>query len=216
MAKRYVSNERITPQLFANPLMEKLSHVHPSVPLILYIPVITYCLYLAATRTDLGAGHIVLLFFVGIVAWTLAEYAIHRFVFHYEPKSRLGQRIHFLAHGVHHDYPRDPLRLVMPPVISIPLAIFFYVLFKAVLGITVTLPFYAGFVFGYLCYDMIHYATHHFSLKESKVALWLKQYHSLHHYQDERYAYGVSNPLWDYVFRTTPKVLHSKASKDTA
>ncbi len=210
MAKRYISNDKITPKLFENPLMEKLSHVHPIVPLILYIPVISYCLYLAGTQTAIATGDLLLLFLAGIVAWTLAEYTIHRFVFHYQPKSKLGQRIHFLAHGVHHDYPRDPLRLVMPPVVSIPLAILFYVLFRAALGQAATWPFYAGFVFGYLCYDMIHYATHHFSLRHSKVALWLKHYHMRHHYQDEKLGFGVSNPMWDYVFRTTPEPVEGK------
>ena len=62
------------------------------------------------------------LFLVGVLVWTLLEYIIHRYVFHYEPKSRLGKQFHFIVHGVHHDYPNDARRLVMPPSISLPLA----------------------------------------------------------------------------------------------
>lgn len=201
---KYVSNKQETPRLFSNELMEKLSHVHPTVPLILYVPLVAYFLFFV-NHGDLTVTGQIVLFAGGVILWTLMEYVIHRFVFHYHPSSDLGQKVHFLVHGIHHDYPRDPMRLVMPPVVSIPLAILFYSLFKMTLGPIYTPAFFSGFVFGYLCYDMIHYATHHLSLRNSKVGLWLQQYHLLHHYQDETSGYGVSNPIWDFVFRTTPK-----------
>ena len=59
-------------------------------------------------------------------------------------------------------------------------------------------------VFGYLCYDMLHYATHHFSMKKG-MWLWLKQHHMRHHYGDDHTGYGVSSPLWDVVFGTFQK-----------
>jgi len=203
MAKRYVSNKETTPRLFSNELIEKLSHVHPTVPIMLFLPVISCFLFLAFNSGTIEAGLVTLLFLAGVLFWTLMEYVIHRYVFHYHPKSELGQQIHFLAHGIHHDYPKDPMRLVMPPAISIPLALIFYGFFWVLMGSSYTAPIYSGFVFGYLAYDMIHYATHHFSMKETEMGLWLKHYHSKHHYQDEKYGFGVSSPLWDYVFRTT-------------
>lgn len=210
MAKRYVSNEATTPRLFTNEMVEKLSHVHPVIPILLFVPVITFFLFFSASAGRMQAGLIGLLFLGGILFWTLTEYIIHRYVFHYQPKTELGQRIHFLSHGIHHDYPKDPMRLVMPPVISIPLALAFYGIFWLVFGSLYMAPFYAGFVLGYLAYDMIHYATHHFSMKQSRFSLWLKHYHSRHHYEDENYAYGVSSPLWDYIFRTQPKPVKAK------
>jgi sterol desaturase/sphingolipid hydroxylase (fatty acid hydroxylase superfamily) len=63
-------------------------------------------------------------------------------------------------------------------------------------------PFFAGFIFGYILYDEIHYATHHAPMK-GPVGRFLKQYHVLHHYQNPAKRYGVSSPLWDYVFGTT-------------
>lgn len=202
MAKRYVSNEQETPRLFPNEMMEKLSHVHPIVPIVLFAPLISYFLFFKNNVEILGIGSLIGLLAGGLLSWTLAEYLIHRFVFHYHPVSEMGKKVHFLVHGIHHDYPRDPMRLVMPPVVSIPLAITFYGLFSLTLGNTYTPPFYAGFVLGYLAYDMIHYGTHHFSMKQTKAGLWLKHYHSLHHYKDEKLGFGVSNPLWDFVFRT--------------
>lgn len=201
--KRYVSNKDETVRMFARDWMELFTRIHPSVPLIIYVPVIAFLLYRSAFVHPQPLLSGALLFLAGALAWTLTEYVLHRFAFHYHPTTNWGKSLHFIFHGVHHDYPRDSKRLVMAPAVSIPLAIIFYAGFHLLLGATKVSPFFAGFIFGYLCYDMIHYATHHFSLK-SPVGLWLRQHHMLHHYQDEEKRYGVSTPLWDYIFRTMP------------
>jgi 4-hydroxysphinganine ceramide fatty acyl 2-hydroxylase len=189
--------------MFKSDFMEFFSHVHPATPLMLYLPVIGYMLYAAFFQSKLSVLIVAGLFPVGVLSWTLLEYIIHRYVFHYEPKSHFGKQLHFIVHGVHHDYPNDARRLVMPPSISIPLAIVFWVLFAITFG-RFAPPISAGFGFGYVCYDSIHFAIHHFEMKRG-VWFWLKQYHLRHHYKDDHAGYGVSSPLWDYVFRTTRK-----------
>ncbi len=201
--KRYVSNKDETARMFKRDWMEFFTHIHPSVPLIIYAPVIAFLLYRAAFVYPVPVWSAALLYSAGALAWTLTEYVLHRWGFHYEPTTSWGKSLHFIFHGVHHDYPRDSKRLVMAPVVSIPLAILFYAGFYLLLGEVNVSPVFAGFLFGYLCYDMIHYATHHFSIK-SRMGLWLKQHHMLHHYQDEEKRYGVSTPVWDYVFGTMP------------
>jgi hypothetical protein len=109
---KVISNERVTPRLFKNNLLEAFSKVSWYVPMLLYLPVVTVSLFFSFSSIKFGL--VFLIFVAGIFAWTFVEYLLHRFVFHYEPKSELGQRIHFIFHGVHHSYPRDPLRLVMP------------------------------------------------------------------------------------------------------
>jgi sterol desaturase/sphingolipid hydroxylase (fatty acid hydroxylase superfamily) len=204
MEKRTICNRKITPRLFSNPLLETLSHVHPAIPLVIYLPVIAYCVFYALTVASLSPGLVAVLFLGGLACWTFVEYALHRFVFHYEPSTEFGQKIHFLFHGIHHAYPRDPKRLVMPPSVSIPLAAGFYGLFVVALGQALAVPFFAGFMIGYLCYDGIHYAVHHFSFRRSKLFTWLKQHHLRHHYQNPERAYGVSSPLWDHLLGTMP------------
>lgn len=199
-----ITNKKVTPRLFSNNLMEKLSHVHPSVPVIIYLPVIIYFLLEALHNSPLTFGAVLALFGAGILIWTLTEYLIHRYIFHFEPASEIGQRLHFLAHGVHHAYPRDPMRLVMPPVLSIPLAILVFALVRSLAGPALGAPLFAGIIFGYLVYDMIHFATHHLSHRRSRPWLLLKQHHLRHHYQNEHYAFGVSSPLWDFLFGTLP------------
>ena len=201
MAKLYVSNKDESARLFDSNFLEVFTHVHFSVPLFVYLPVVTYMLWLAV-QAAVPVMTILGLFLFGLLIWTLTEYLLHRFVFHYEPSSNLGKKLHFLLHGVHHDYPNDSLRLVMPPSVSIPLAILFFGFFRLFLGDVFVTPFFAGFIVGYLFYDMLHYATHHAPMK-SKFGLWLKHHHMRHHYQSNKLGYGVSSPLWDYVFGTT-------------
>ena len=202
MPKNFVSNEDETVPLFQNAFLEKFTRVHWSVPLLVYVPVITLLLYRSVSGRLLTGGTITGLFVAGVFFWTLAEYLLHRFVFHYMPTSEWGKRLHFLMHGVHHDYPNDSWRLVMPPSVSIPLALLFYGAFLLLIGRVATPPFFAGFILGYLCYDMIHYATHHAPMKRG-IGLFLKHHHMKHHYQTDDRGYGVSSPLWDYVFGTT-------------
>lgn len=201
MAKNFVSNKDETVRMFNNNILEAFSRVHFSVPLIIYLPVIAYLFYRAIVDYSMNITTIIGLFFAGMAFWSLTEYLLHRFIFHFPAKSNFGKKIHFIFHGVHHDYPSDSRRLVMPPSVSIPLAIIFYFLFLVIFGQSLMLPFFAGFILGYLFYDLTHYAIHHFNM-HSNIWLAIKNHHMLHHYQDEYKGYGVSTPFWDIIFRT--------------
>lgn len=201
--KMFVSNKDESARIFKSNLIEVFSKVHFSVPLIIYIPVIGYCLY-RAVNMGLELGFIALAFACGLIVWTFAEYVIHRFVFHFHPTSKLGKRIHFIFHGIHHDYPNDSLRLVLPPSVSIPLALLFFYLYTLILPANWVFPFYSGFMLGYLCYDMMHYAIHHANIK-SKWWNDVRTHHLKHHYQDDDSGFGVSSPLWDWIFRSNFK-----------
>lgn len=196
---KIISNERITPKLFNNNIMEFFSKVNWYVPLLIYLPVIGFFVY--KSLIQISVGIVILLVLAGIFVWTFFEYLLHRFVFHYEPKTEFGQRIHYIFHGIHHSYPQDPNRLVMPPSISIPLAFLFYFLFKSIFPNSYEKPFFAGFVLGYLIYDLTHYAVHHFLLK-NKLLLKIKSHHMMHHYKNENSRFGVSSPFWDNIFGT--------------
>jgi sterol desaturase/sphingolipid hydroxylase (fatty acid hydroxylase superfamily) len=202
MAKNFISNKDETLPMFENKFLERLTRIHYSVPLFLFIPVILYCLFRSIFIDHLGALPIVGYFLLGLFVWTLTEYVMHRFVFHWMPPGKFGERLHFIFHGVHHDYPSDSKRLVMVPTVSIPLAALFFFLFKFLIGGVLVFPFFTGFLLGYLFYDMTHYAIHHYNFK-SKFWLDLKHHHMLHHYKDMNNGYGVSSKFWDMIFRTT-------------
>ncbi|WP_028296914.1 sterol desaturase family protein [Olivibacter sitiensis] len=199
MAKNYVSNSEESTRMFKSDLLEPLTKVHFSVPIIIYLPVIVYFVFQAFNKYKLDVLHFVGYFALGLVIWSLTEYVLHRFVFHFTPKGKFMERIHFIFHGVHHDYPQDRLRLVMPPVVSIPLALLFYFLFKWLLGEAYVSAFFPAFMIGYLFYDIGHYAMHHYNFK-SGLMKKIKQHHMLHHYADADKGYGVSSPFWDKIF----------------
>jgi len=203
MAMKEFSNERITPRLFEKDWMERFSRVHPIVPVILYVPVVMFFLIRGIRSPEITVPTLMGLFLAGTLGWTLLEYLLHRFVFHLEPKNSVGQRFMFLMHGIHHAYPRDPQRLVMPPIVSIPLALVSYALLRWALGPVYVAPFFSGFVLGYIFYDTIHFATHHFAMK-GRLSGSLKRHHLRHHYNDPEHRYGVSSPLWDYILGTMP------------
>lgn len=202
MTKKYVSNKDETVRMFKNDFLETFSKVHWTVPLWLFVPIILSFLYRSIFLFGIEAGMIVLYFVIGLAVWTITEYLLHRFIFHYNPSSEIGKKLHFIFHGVHHDYPKDSKRLVMPPAVSIPLATLFYFLFYFAFGPILVSPFFAGFLTGYLFYDITHYAIHHFNMK-NKFWLAIKNHHMLHHYKYDDKGFGVSQPLWDHVFKTT-------------
>lgn len=201
MKKNFVSDDTSSIRMFKADWMEALSKVHFSVPLIIYIPVILYFLYQAVFVVDASWQVLLMSLAGGLFFWTFTEYALHRFVFHFEPQSEWGRKLHFIFHGVHHDYPNDALRLVMPPSVSIPLATAFYFLFVWALPAAYVPGFFASFMTGYLFYDISHYALHHANFKN---AFWkkLKNHHMRHHYADPSKGYGVSSALWDKIFKS--------------
>jgi sterol desaturase/sphingolipid hydroxylase (fatty acid hydroxylase superfamily) len=200
MAKQYVSNKDETVRLFKSDFVEFFSRVHWSIPLFVFVPVVFYFTYEALAVMQFSIPGFAAWFIAGLVVWTATEYFLHRFVFHFKPWGPVTERIHFLFHGVHHDYPMDSKRLVMPPALSIPLAFLFYFLYASIFRSYVT-PLFAGFITGYLCYDMTHYAIHHYNV-HSPFWLAIKNHHVKHHFQDPTKGFGVSSPIWDYILHT--------------
>lgn len=201
-------------RLFKSDLLEFFTHIHPAVVLAIWVPVVVYFLATAiGYRSAWGTGpvsgiYIPLGFVAGLLLWTFAEYTLHRFVFHFRPRTPWQEKATFLFHGIHHLQPQCKTRLVMPPVVSIPLALLFYGAFRLILGTLLGIlhwvaPMFAGFVAGYLIYDMTHYATHHFPMRRG-IWKFLKRYHMLHHYKTPDQRFGVSSPLWDIAFGTRP------------
>ena len=109
-----------------------------------------------------------------------------------------------MIHGVHHDHPNDPLRLVMPPSVSVPLSAAFYGLFVLFVGSAAAPALAAGFLGGYLGYDMLHYYLHHHRPR-TRVGRVLRELHMRHHFQDDTTGYGISAPYWDRIFGTATR-----------
>ena len=172
------------------------------VPLI-WIPIVAALFRYGIVERGIGVLPGIGVALAGTFVWSFSEYALHRTFFHWKPDTWWGPRLHFLVHGVHHDWPQDRYRLVMPPAVGFLIATPFALLFWLTLGPIWFFPFFAGFLAGYICYDCIHYATHHLKWK-NPVFQAVKKHHLLHHHSPKHAnrKYGVSSPLWDAVFGT--------------
>jgi dihydroceramide fatty acyl 2-hydroxylase len=190
-------------RVFQNTLLEVTSRAHVITPAIWFGPFIVW----SWVDGILGRGfaRTLWLFLGGMLFFTLFEYLLHRFVFHgllrvaHDKPSRFRA---FMAHGYHHEFPNDKMRLVMPPMISWPLAVVFTVGYWLVLGKASFFPALTGTMTGYIAYDWVHYYTHHFHPRGG-IGKWMRVYHLRHHHQDPNAHYGVSSPLWDVVLGTT-------------
>ncbi len=190
---------RASPPIFETRALDTLTRVHPAVPALIFLPVIALLTTLALREQSVW--NVILELAGGYLFWTLAEYWGHRAVFHFEPEGGLGARIHWVIHGVHHDHPNDPRRLVLPPVLSLPLGAAFFAGFVVVLGTPTGWGVCAGFFGGYLLYDMVHFGLHHMRPR-GRVGRWLRELHMRHHFEDDERGFGVSVPWWDVVFGT--------------
>jgi dihydroceramide fatty acyl 2-hydroxylase len=188
-------------RLFDNGVLERFSHVHPLTPLMLWMPVVTWLMWRSITVERLGTATVVALGATGLITWSLAEYALHRFVFHLAPASPARRRLQFVVHGVHHEDPEDSTRWLMPPAPAAAAATILFALFHAVLGPAWVQPFFAFFLIGYLAYDYTHFAVHHGGLR-TRLGRYLRRRHMLHHFATPDARWGVTSPLWDWVFRT--------------
>jgi dihydroceramide fatty acyl 2-hydroxylase len=193
---------RASPPMFESRILDALSRVHPVVPILIFVPAIL--LMGAWSLSQLSVPSTVILVLAGYATWTLFEYWLHRLVFHFEPEEGLGARMHWIIHGVHHDHPNDPMRLVMPPAVSIPLGAIVFGVMYLVVGATYAPGLGAGFFTGYLIYDMMHYYLHHFR-PHGRLGRMLRERHMRHHFQDDTRGFGISAPYWDDVFRTSPR-----------
>ncbi len=194
---------RASPPMFASAWMDRFTRVHPAAVPALYVPVIVGCGALAL-RAGVAAGPLAAWILLGYLAWTFTEYWLHRCIFHLSPAGGLGARLHWMMHGIHHDHPNDPLRLVMPPGASLPLAAAFVGLFHLLLSPGAAWALGTGFLAGYLAYDMVHYAVHH-RAPRGPVGRRLRELHLRHHFQDDTTGFGVSVPWLDVLFRTAPR-----------
>lgn len=190
-------------KMYANPVIELLSQSGPVMMSLFHLSLIAFLIYTGMERAEFTQKiTIPFLFFSAFFTWTLAEYLLHRYVFHYiREDNKLIQAFHFALHGYHHQEPNDANRLFMPPVpAALILTLFlglFYLMMKEYAWI-----FLAGFETGYLTYSFVHYSVH--TRKAPKTLHFLWKHHALHHFKYPDKAFGVSSRLWDRVFGTMP------------
>jgi sterol desaturase/sphingolipid hydroxylase (fatty acid hydroxylase superfamily) len=198
-----------TKQLFENPVLERLTRTHIAVPLIVFFFYASSLLGWSVYTTEVSVTGTAALFFAGWLVFSWVEYNVHRFIFHIPGTTTKRAKFQYTIHGVHHEYPKDKERLAMPPVMSVTIATILLGVFRLVMG-DFAFSFTAGFIVGYSLYLWVHYMVHAYAPpKNFFKVLWLN--HSLHHYKNGKMVFGVSSPLWDYIYGTMSKPTAAKA-----
>lgn len=200
--RKFLSNENISPPLFGNKLLDSLTRTHIAIPVGIFFLYSGSLLYWTRVATDLSLLQMILLFFGGWFLFTFVEYHAHRGLYHLEPTTEKRKELAYKLHGVHHDFPKDKQRLAMPPIMSIIIATSLLYIFKLIFN-KYAFSIAAGFFVGYAFYLIVHYIVHIFRAPNNLFkALWTN--HAIHHYQNDQLMYGVSSPIWDYVYGTLP------------
>lgn len=198
-----MDTRRKTVRIFKSSVLERLTRTHSMVPVTLFL-ICAACLFYVSIRFAGIAVHIsMLLFLAGLIGFTWVEYQVHRRLFHLTPSTPARAKFQYTIHGVHHALPEDRARLAMPPVLSLAIAAILTITFKWMIG-AFSFPFLAGFFTGYAAYLFVHYLVHAYRPPRNRLKI-LWKHHFIHHYKDDTRAFGVSSPLWDYIYKTMPK-----------
>ncbi|MEM9259500.1 MAG: sterol desaturase family protein [Bacteroidota bacterium] len=192
------------PPMFENKFLNRLTQTHIATPIIIFLLYAIGLLVYTEMKTDIAVLTVIGLFLAGTLGFTFTEYVVHRWVYHPpHGASDKYKEMTYNMHGFHHDYPKDRRRLAMPPILAVVIATILLFLFELVLG-QYSFAYLAGFVTGYAMYLSVHFTVHMYPPPKNFLkALWVN--HSIHHYSEDEILFGVSQPLWDYVFGTLPR-----------
>jgi sterol desaturase/sphingolipid hydroxylase (fatty acid hydroxylase superfamily) len=143
-------------------------------------------------------------FLTGLLAWTLIEYGLHRFVFHIRlPVRNPWMRTLLSAsHLEHHAAPRDRSKVLVQSVYGLTVsAMVFGILYLVTRSLFTSTGVIAGIWTGFLYYEAVHYRVH-FSLSGNGLIARQRKAHFHHHFTNNKQNFGVTSPLWDLVFGT--------------
>lgn len=201
--KAFESNANISPDMFESPFLNALTRTHIAIPLAIFYGSALYLLFFDRSLAPVSLWGSLGYFALGAFVFTFVEYNVHRFVYHIRLTSNWSKKLAYTMHGIHHDYPKDKMRLAMPPWLSAILAYLIVSFFRSTFGAAGN-PLAAGFLTGYATYLLIHYSVHIFPAPRNILGkLW--KIHTLHHYKYPDQLFGVTSPFWDVVYRTYVK-----------
>lgn len=201
MQTKELSKTKEPAPIFKNKVLEALTYTNFSIHIIWYLSLAILSMILGFIENSVNVFSGLGIFIFGLFLWTLVEYIMHRFVFHYISKNEYIKRFHYIFHGIHHQFPREEKRTMMPPAGGLIYVTLYFAFGYLVMG---NLSFFltAGLTLGYLIYSGFHYSIHMFKAPKRLEFLWT--HHLLHHYQEPERAFGVSTRLWDKLFGTMP------------
>ena len=138
----------------------------------------------------------------GLLTWGLYEYSVHRWVLHREPRAQGLSLPGNLTHLRHHADPNSLQRLNVQLSESVPVCVVYYLLAWAATGSwQAATHLFTGLIAGYFFYEYLDFQAHH-GTSRARLIRYFRKYHLQHHHYDATVRYGVTSPLFDYIFGT--------------
>lgn len=170
-------------------------------PVYFYMALVV-CLLAVTRGEDFSWLQHILLIGFGVLSWTLIEYVLHRFIFHYSARSAFGKKLVYAAHLSHHEMPRMANHFFSSLVVSLPVATAYFLgAWIATGSLRAAGLLFAGLTAGFSCYEWLHFQAHH-RRPRLRLFRYLRKYHLLHHYQTPELRFGVTSPLFDVIMGT--------------
>ena len=136
-------------------------------------------------------------FFAGVIAWSLCEYILHRFVGHHK-KIIHGFTKEHRSHHIDGEYFMPILQKIRTSCsVLIPLCIISII----ALGQPVGIGFSSGFAFFYFVYEYMHKRAHTHPPRNA-YERWIYKHHFYHHFGAPSKNFGFTSSVWDVVFGT--------------
>jgi hypothetical protein len=141
---------------------------------------------------------------LGMLTYVIAEYMTHRFLFHIKtPKNPFFLKLIKRLHYDHHTNPNELHLLFLPLWYSLPNMIIILVIVYAITrDAALTNQYMAGLIFFFLYYELRHYTAHRPIKPLFFWGRWMKRVHLWHHFKNENFWYGVTNPAIDVMMGT--------------
>ncbi|KAL3689199.1 hypothetical protein R1sor_015508 [Riccia sorocarpa] len=191
-----------SPRFFHNDFVESLTRTNWWMIPLVWGPVVLWC-EMRAVKFGLPLDMVLPCMLIGCVLWTVAEYLLHRFLFHMKANSYWTATAHYLLHGFHHKHPMDSMRLVFPPAFSLVISFPLWWLMKALFRNGVSQSVSGGGLLAYIIYDLTHYFLHYGEAFTERLR-HMKRYHLNHHFKVQTDGFGITSEVWDWVFGTLP------------
>jgi hypothetical protein len=143
-----------------------------------------------------------------LVVEPFLEWLIHVYGLHAKPTTVFGRKLDPLyarRHRMHHRDPRNvPLVFVPLPVLFGFLLALGAIAYVAFPPLPLKLTAYATMTSFLFSYEWTHFLIHSSYVPRGVVYRAIWRNHILHHYKNEQYWFGVTNPIADYALRTHP------------
>lgn len=168
-------------------------------PLHLFASILPVILLLNFIITQTNELFSIPYFVLGLILWSFAEYAIHRWLYHTRFQNKFLAYFLGSFHLYHHAHIEDTRvlnsNLVMLMILLVPM---FSLTLFGLLSLAKTASLAIGFICFYYFYECTHYLIHYREY-ESGFLKFIQRYHLYHHDHSPLQNFGNTSALWDII-----------------